>query len=61
MENKSGIIVNTLIEKLKKNSHYFGNIACAETYGTHFAAADIAMDGSGKLETYRIIVVKYLT
>ena len=53
------IIVRALIEKLKVNSCYYGNISYVEIRGTNFAAADIAMDGSGKTEVYRVIVVKH--
>lgn len=60
MKNKSGIIIDTFIEKLKKNTHYFGNLACVQMVGTHFVAADIAMDsGSDKPEVYRVIVIKH--
>ena len=62
MKNESGIsriMMTALIEKLKKNAHFFGDMAVAETFGTHFAAADIAMRKGGNTEAYRVIVVKY--
>lgn len=58
MKSKSGIILKTLIEKLKNNAHFFGNIASAETYGTNVACADVAMEKDGKTEVYKIIVIK---
>lgn len=59
MENKSAVIVNTLIEKLKKNKHFFGDIASAETFGKNFAMIDVAMHKDNKLAVYRIIVIKH--
>lgn len=59
MKNKAGVIVMTLIEKLKKNTHYFGNLAVVETHGSYGSRAEIAMQSGDKTELYSVIVVKH--
>lgn len=59
MENKSGIIIKTLIEKLRKNTHYLGELAVAETHGTYGSRADIAMQNGDNTEVYSVIVIKH--
>ncbi len=61
MENKSGIIIMTLIEKLKKNTQFFGNVSSAETFRKKYAYADIAMQNGDSTETYRVVVIKQAT
>lgn len=59
LENKAGMIVRTLIEKLKKNTHFFGELAVVETHGTHASRAEIALQSGDKTDVYSVIVIKH--
>lgn len=59
MKNKSGVIVKTLIEKMKKNTHFFGDLTVVEKHGKYCSRADITMQAGDKTEVYRVIVIKH--
>lgn len=59
MKNKSAIIVDTLIEKLKKNNHFFGNLAVVKIHGSCGSRAEIATQSGGEMQIYSVIVIKH--
>jgi len=58
MANKTRLIIKTLIDELKRNKDILGDFVCAETYGTHFSAVNIAANGKDEPECYKVIVIK---
>lgn len=59
MENKTRMIITSLIEKLKKDNQLFEKMAVIETHGTYASRADIATYYDANIEAYSVIVIKH--
>jgi hypothetical protein len=58
MNNKTELLVETLLSEVKQKPEIFGSVTYSQTNGTNFASADVELTKDNHTDTYRVMVIK---